>query len=615
MSWITVIWSMIVATCLTMALPHLLIWLTRRTEWVNLFFATAAVAVAGIAALELAMMHSQTAEEFGRRLQLAHLPVFVLVVAIVGFVRLYFGAGRWWLGGAACLTRLASLAINFALPPNLNFREITAVRRTEFFGELVSTPEGVANPWVRIGELSSVLLLAFVVDASLTLWRRGQSEDRRRAVIIGGSLTVFIVIAAGTSALIHWQGLETPYLVSFPFLAIIVAMGSDLSYDLLRSATLAQRLRESETALRESEDRMNLATRAAQLGLWVLNVQTNEVWMTEKSRELLGFDSTARLDYEALGARVYPDDRSLREAAINAAIETQGDYSMEYRVVLPDGTLRWISARGHCLCQEGKVTRLLGASMDVTAQKQAEAETRQHREELAHLSRVALMGEMAGSLAHELNQPLTGIMNNASAGRRFIARGRADFSTLDELLEAITADGRRAGEIIRAIRGMVQKGDEVRGPVQIGEVITSVQRIAGADALGRHCLLHAEANGDLPLVNADPVQLQQVLLNLIVNALDAMHETPNAERRVVIRAESERGERVRVSVRDFGIGLPATEPQRIFEQFFSTKRDGLGMGLAIARSIITSHGGELSAANADGGGACVSFSLPVLAKN
>jgi len=224
------------------------------------------------------------------------------------------------------------------------------------------------------------------------------------------------------------------------------------------------------------------------------------------------------------------------------------------------------------------------------------------------------MGEIAGSLAHELNQPLTSIVNNASAGRRFIAKGRADLPKLDGLLEAVVADGRRAGEIIRGIRGMVRKGEEVRGPVNLNDVIASVLGFVHSDALGRHCVLVTETDPKLPLVEANQVQLQQVLLNLIVNAFEAMRETPASERRVIIRSERESDGRVRVSVRDFGAGLPGGEPERIFQRFFSTKREGMGMGLAIARSIIASHGGELAAANAQGGGACVHFSLPVIAE-
>jgi len=148
----------------------------------------------------------------------------------------------------------------------------------------------------------------------------------------------------------------------------------------------------------------------------------------------------------------------------------------------------------------------------------------------------------------------------------------------------------------------------------MSDVIASVLQFAQSDALGHHCALVTEAGPELPLVEGDQVQLQQVLLNLVVNAFEAMRETSAAERRVIIRSERESEGRVRVSVRDFGTGLPAEEPARIFERFFSTKREGMGMGLAIARSIIASHGGELAAANAQGGGACVHFSLPAIAE-
>jgi len=224
------------------------------------------------------------------------------------------------------------------------------------------------------------------------------------------------------------------------------------------------------------------------------------------------------------------------------------------------------------------------------------------------------MGEMAGALAHELNQPLTGIVNNASAGRRFIAKGRGGLPKLDGLFEAVVEDGRRAGEIIRGIRSMVHKGKEVRGPVDLNDVIAGVLRFVRSDALEHQYLMVTEPDPELPLVEADRVQLQQVLLNLVVNAFEAMREAPAAKRRVIIPSERESDGRVRVSVRDFGTGLPVEEPERIFERFYSTKREGMGMGLAIARSIIASHGGELAAANAEGGGACLHFLLPVIGK-
>jgi PAS domain S-box-containing protein len=641
---------------------------------------------------------------------------------------------------------------------------------------------------------------------------------------------------------------------------ILVVAGAIILQAVWITGLIVERLwrRKAEASLRQSEERMSLAAEAANLGMWVWDVERNEIWMTEQGRALLGFPPDERVDYGSLAMRVHPEDRAARDAAIDGALKTRGKYATEYRVVLPDGRLRWIGARGHCMNgRDKKSTQLFGVSMDVTAQKQAqdalresearfrtmadtapvmiwmsgtdklctffnkswldftgssleeelgngwaegvhredldrcfevyvnsfeardpftieyrlrrrdgeyrwvldsggprfapdgtflgyigsciditehkqaqdrfrlvveaspngivlvnqqgrielvnaymeklfgygrgeligqtvetlvperfcaehpanraqflaapeartmgagrelfarrkdgsefpveiglspiqsregilnlavivdisgrkqaEAEARQYREELAHLSRVETLGEMAASLAHELNQPLTAIMSNASAGRRFIAKGPADIPRLDRLFGSVFADARRAGEIIRGIRGMVRKGEEAAKAVNLNRVITDVVPFIRSDALERHCAIVTELDPKLPMVKADPVLLQQVLLNLIVNAFDAMRETPVAERRVIIRTECESGGGVRVSVRDFGTGLPAENPERIFEHFFSTKRDGLGMGLAIARSIIASHRGELAAANAECGGACVHFSLP-----
>ena len=202
MSWVTFIWALVFGACITMALPHVLIGFKRRA-WENLLFAITALGVAGVAFGELRIMHSDTPAEIGQAIQWTHLAVFIVVVGIVGFVRTYFGTGRLWLGIIACGARFVSLVLNFAFPPNLNFREITSLRHFRFLGDTVAMPEGVMNPLMRLGELSSLLVLIFVIDASLTLWRRGGREAHRRAAVVGGSITLFIVLAAGISALIH----------------------------------------------------------------------------------------------------------------------------------------------------------------------------------------------------------------------------------------------------------------------------------------------------------------------------------------------------------------------------------------------------------------------------
>jgi PAS domain S-box-containing protein len=399
---------------------------------------------------------------------------------------------------------------------------------------------------------------------------------------------------------------------------ILGVVSAALIEGLLIAVLFAQlrRRQQAEAFLRESEERLNLATTSAGAGLWAINQSTRQIWLTDRAREIFGLSAGGAPGWESLLSAIHPDDREHMRNSVEEALRTGKELIEEFRVVGTDGSARWVSSRGRTQFGSNvQLPHLMGACVDITERKHAEAEARKHREELAHLSRVAIMGELAGALAHELNQPLTGIVNYASAGRRFIAKGRAELPKLDGLFEAVVEDGRRAGGIIRGIRGMVHKGKEVRGPVNINDVIAGVLRFVHSDALERHCVLVTELDPELPLVEGDQVQLQQVLLNLIVNAFDAMGETPVDERRVIIRSERESGGRVRVSVRDFGTGLPAEESQRIFEQFFSTKRDGMGMGLAIVRSIIASHDGELAAANAEGGGACLHFSLPVIAQD
>jgi PAS domain S-box-containing protein len=490
-----------------------------------------------------------------------------------------------------------------------------------------------------------------------------------------------------------------------------------------------------DEALREFEERVVLAAEATHHGVWEMDLVTNELWMSDKARALFQIDPEARVDEAIVQRRVHPDDRALRESAIKRAIETEGDYALEYRLLLPDGTLRWISGRGRCVTgKHGKGKRLIGVSVDITQQKEAqdlfrlaaegshlgvwhwdevaktltwdgatrdmfgvsadaeiaidtfyralhpddaervkqtwrqaielrlpyqiefrtqrtdgtnrwvdargrgyydeagkplwmsgvhfditdrkeaELEAQQNREELSHLSRVAAMGELAASIAHELNQPLSGITSNAAAGQRFIDRGKVDLRELHDLLGDIVADGRRAGDVIRGIQGMVKKDISARRRIDLNDIVISVVRMVKPNAMLHSCELGTSLDPDLPTVEGDPVQLQQVLLNLIINAFDAMRDTPLSRRKVVIATERDADALTRVSVRDYGVGIPEQVRERLFEQFFTTKAKGLGMGLSIVRSIVESHGGTIAAENADGDGARFQFTLPASAK-
>jgi two-component system sensor kinase FixL len=221
------------------------------------------------------------------------------------------------------------------------------------------------------------------------------------------------------------------------------------------------------------------------------------------------------------------------------------------------------------------------------------------------------MGEMSASIAHELNQPLAGILSNAAAGQRFIDRGNVDHGEIRELLGDIIEDGHRASDVVRGIRGMVKKEQVARRSVNLNEVVMDAVRMISPDTLLRSCHVETSLDASLRAIEADPVQLQQVLLNLVINAFDAMRDTPIPRRKVVIATQSNGDGTVCASVRDYGAGISAEMQNRLFDPFFTTKNEGLGMGLAIARSILESHNGTITGENADGGGARFEFVLPV----
>ena len=526
-----------------------------------------------------------------------------MILSLVGFVRLYLRAGRLWLAWAICGLRTLSLILDFVFTPNLNYREITSLRHIHYLGESISVGEGVSNPWMLIGQASLALLVVFTVDATITAWRRGV---RRQALVLGGAIVFFTLVGTVQTVLGLWEIVHTPLTPSLFFLGIVAAMGYELSHDVLRAAQLS-------AELRQSEERMTLAAEAAGVGVWMWRIEANQVWGSEKWLRLFGFAPGEAVTFDKVIQRIHPDDRETVEREVRRALQEQVDYMGEFRVIPPDGAQLWIAARGRVhLDKQGKPAQMMGAATDINGRKQSELQIEAQRNELALLSRATLLGELGGSLAHELNQPLTAMVNNAAAGRRFIAKGHADPRKLDDLLEAVVADGRRAGEILRGIRDMIRKGEEERKPLDLNAAVTEILRLVRSDALGRHCTLERELDPGLGAVNGNRVQLQQVFLNLIMNAMEAMDPKPAGTRRIIVRTERPGDGQVRVSVRDFGDGLPPGDPEKVFAPFFSQKRTGMGLGLTIARSIIEAHGGRIVAANAEGGGACFSFWLPAL---
>jgi PAS domain S-box-containing protein len=369
--------------------------------------------------------------------------------------------------------------------------------------------------------------------------------------------------------------------------------------------------RRSKEALRVSEERMSVAVESAQLVLWDWDIANDKVWSTDEGLKVFGFEPGALIDHATLGGRVHPDDRAVRAAAIQRALAT-GSYESEFRVIRPVGSVGWLAARGrrHNHTAAGSPQRIVGVSMDITLQKQAAAEALLQREELAHLSRVAALSTLSGSLAHELNQPLTSILSNAQAAQRFMSHDPPDLVELREILGDIVRADRRAGEIIWRLRTMLRRGEVALQPVRVNECLEELLRLTGSDLIARGVSVSNLAAGDLPPAMTDRVQLQQVLLNLIVNACDAMKTNPPEDRRLTL-ATCEEQDEIRISVLDCGVGLP-DDVETLFQPFHTTKAGGLGLGLSICRTLVTSHGGRLWAERRAERGAAFYVALPVV---
>jgi PAS domain S-box-containing protein len=857
MSWITVTRSMVASACLTLAMMHLTIWFRLTDQRAHLLMSIAAISAAAIAVLELLLMRAQTTQEFGTLLKWAHLPVFFVIVSMVGFVQLYFRTGRPWLAYTVCGLRLLALVINFLSVPNLNYKEINGLQHLPIWGgETISVAKGVPNPWVPLGQLSLLAMLIFVVDASATLWSRGGRIERRRALVVGGSITFCILVSAVHSALLNFGLIRSPYIISFAFLAIVAAMGYELGSDMSRAAQLVRQLQASEAALRESEARfrmmadtapvmvwmsgtdtlcnffnkpwleftghtlkqelgngwsegvyaedlqgcletyvssfkgrqpftmeyrlrradgeyrwvldhgvprytsegefagyigsciditdrrraeaalreseqqMALAADAAELAMWMWDIPRDDVWTTERGRTLFGFAQSGKINLKRFLDALHPGDRERVRLTVATALSGAGEYESEFRVVSA-GQTRWITARGRTEFDGGKAVRMSGVSLDITLRKQAEErfhlvveavpnviiminaegkielanaqveavfgytrnelighpvemlvperfrskhpyyrslylddpkprvmgagrelfgrrkdgsevpveiglnpihaseglfvlasiiditqrkqaelEAARHRNELAHLSRVTLLGELFSSVVHELTQPLTAILSNAQAAQRFLARNRTDTGELEEILRDVVAEDKHAVEVIRRLRALLKRGEVQLVLLDMNELVNSVLKLMRSDLANQDIAVQAELAPDLPAVNGDDIQLQQVLLNLIINGCDAMAGVEPSERKLLMRTELVDGKDVRVSVVDQGCGIPPEKIEDIFQPFFTTKAQGMGMGLAVCRTIITAHGGRLWATNNSKRGAAVQFTLP-----
>jgi PAS domain S-box-containing protein len=368
--------------------------------------------------------------------------------------------------------------------------------------------------------------------------------------------------------------------------------------------------RRAELALRENEQRFqNLADNAPVL-IWMADPNHQGILYHNQWLELTGRDKNQEL-CAGWSEVIQPDDRERSLAICKDAFNRRVSFTIEYRHQRHDGEYRWLLDTGTpCFATDGAFTGYIGSCIDITDRIQAEREARKLRDELAHVNRLSTMGELAASLAHELNQPLTAILNNAQSAQRFLAQDDPDLEELRATVTDIADDDRRAGAVIQRLRALLNKDSLEQSPQDIGVVIHEVATLLHSDAMAKNIILTLQLDDDLPWVMGDEVQLQQVVLNLVVNGFDAMQQVDGANE-LVLKATRDSGETITVSVADSGVGLHQEAMMRMFDAFFTTKPGGMGMGLSISRSIIEAHGGKLWAIPNGERGTTVHFRLPV----
>jgi C4-dicarboxylate-specific signal transduction histidine kinase len=312
---------------------------------------------------------------------------------------------------------------------------------------------------------------------------------------------------------------------------------------------------------------------------------------------------------ELILQRTHPEDAALVKQTIERALQDGKDFDYEYRLVMPDGSIKYVHVVAHALSDESGSIDFVGAVMDVTERKRAEEALHQAQADLAHVNRVTTMGELTASLAHEINQPIAAAVTNANTCLRWLTRDQPDLEEARAAAMRIVKDGTRAGEITSRIRLLFKKGTPERELVDVNGVIREIIVLLRGEAMRYNISFRTELAEDLPQFMGDRVQLQQVMMNLIINSIDAMKDV-DGRREVDIESQRAENEHILVSVSDTGVGLPPRQADQIFNAFFTTKPQGTGMGLSISRTIVESHGGRLWAADNSPRGASFRLSLP-----
>jgi signal transduction histidine kinase len=366
----------------------------------------------------------------------------------------------------------------------------------------------------------------------------------------------------------------------------------------------------SEQDVLERLKRAEEALRLSRIGSFTWRVATDEITWTEQLYRIFEFDPQQTVTLELIGTRVHPDDIPLLHDMTERARSAASDFQYEHRLLMPDQSVKYLHLIAHGTRNENGEVEYIGAVQDVTNRRKSEEALGKARSELAHVARVMSLGALTASIAHEVNQPLSGIITNASTCMRMLEADPPNIDGARETVRRTIRDGHRAADVITRLRALFSSNAPVTERVDLNDATREVITLLLSELQGNRIILRVELANDLPAVTGDRVQLQQVVLNLIRNASDAMRRVDDRPRQLLIRTKQDAGGGVRLSVQDTGEGFEPENINQLFNAFYTTKSDGMGIGLSVSRSIIEKHNGSLWATANDGPGATFFFSIP-----
>lgn len=440
--------------------------------------------------------------------------------------------------------------------------------------------------------------LPLVETSSLTAmfdWRQLRRWRVPEARLPAGSIVQFKQVT-------DWQRYRAP---------ILILAAAFLLQSALIVALLVERARRhrAQLALRESEERAEIAGVSLGVGFWMWEPATDQVWLSEQCARLLGRQRSPPLSLEQFLCATRPSGRTSATESFERAVRSGQPFNGEWAVTQEDGSVRWLAASTRESAAPGPARRITGFLVDVTEEKAAELLVAEQRRELSRLNRVLMLGELSGTFAHELKQPLMAIRTYAQGGMRFLRREPPDWERVRNSLDAIVRAGTHADTVINRVTGMLKRGDPRAETIDVNDLIEDALEFVSLELRRRAVAPVTRLAPDLPSVRGDRVQIKQVLINVVLNACEAMEASP-AERWIEV-STARAGEAIQVLVRDAGPGIAFEHLGRAFEPFVTTKPEGLGLGLAISRSIVREHGGEIAAINSPGGGATIRIVLPL----